>query len=90
MLAGDWASDPQPDLTGTVDVAAGDRVWRVAMTPAEVIVDGRGASPDASVTAAPSPLLLWLWGRAPDSTVEVTGDGEVAGRLRKRLALATQ
>ena len=24
MLAGDWASDPQPDLTGTVDVAAGN------------------------------------------------------------------
>lgn len=90
MLAGDWGVDPQPALTGRVDVATRDRLWRVTMKPAEVRLDAGGAPPDAVVSAEPSPLLLWLWGRAPDSAVEVTGDREAAGRLRERLALATQ
>jgi uncharacterized protein (TIGR03083 family) len=89
MLAGDWRDDPQPELTGLVDIASGHRTWRVKMTPAEVTVDGVG-TPDATIAGEASPLLLWLWGRAPDSAVEVTGNNGAAIRLRRRLALATQ
>jgi hypothetical protein len=46
--------------------------------------------PDVRVTGEPSNLLLWLWGRAPESAIEVAGDVAVARRLRHHLALATQ
>lgn len=60
------------------------------MTPGEVTVDAGGGAPDTTITAEPSPLLLWLWGRASGSAVALTGDRGVADRLRKRLAFATQ
>lgn len=90
MLAGDWSVDPQPHLTGTVDVTADDRLWQVTMTSTEVEVGPRGRPPDATVSADPSTLLLWLWGRAADSEVEITGDALAARRFRARLAAATQ
>ena len=90
MLAGDWGDDLQPDLTGTVGIVTGDRMWRVAMTPDEVTVDSADGGTEATVAGEASPLLLWLWGRAADSAVEVTGDRGAAARLRRRLALATQ
>ena len=90
MLAGDWSSEPQPDLIGTVQVGTADRLWRVDMAPTEVTVHPDGGTSDAAVTGQPSPLLLWLWGRASDAEVQVSGDRHAPGRLRKRLALATQ
>ena len=90
MLAGDWSTDPQPELTATVEVTIDSRLWRVAMAPAEVTVDTGGGAADATVTGEPSPVLLWLWGRGRDSTVQISGDREAAARLRTRLALATQ
>jgi len=90
MLAGDWSADPQPDLIGTVQVGTDDRHWLVEMAPTEVTVHADGGKPEAAVTGEPSPLLLWLWGRASDAEVQVSGDRQAAGRLRKRLALATQ
>lgn len=58
------------------------------MTADEVTVTEGASAADATVVAEPTPLLLWIWGRAPDSAVEVTGDGGAASRFRKRLALA--
>jgi uncharacterized protein (TIGR03083 family) len=88
MLAGDWSTEPQPDLTGIVEIATGGQSWRVAMAPEEVIV-GVTETASAIVSGEPSVVLLWLWGRARDG-VEITGQRTAAERLRKRLALATQ
>jgi uncharacterized protein (TIGR03083 family) len=90
MLAGDWSTEPQPDLTGTVEVASDGRTWHVAMAPTEVTVTLGGGEPGATVTGEPSALLLWLWGREPDSGIQIGGDRQTGSRLRQRLALATQ
>lgn len=91
MLDDDWDEFPQPGLTGAVMVATGDRSWRVTMTADAVVVSSSdGTSADAVVEGDPSPLLLWLWGRAPGSVVRIAGDAEAAERLRRRLAIATQ
>jgi uncharacterized protein (TIGR03083 family) len=90
MLAGDWAPEPHPELTGTVMAATGGRSWRVTMNAADVVVAQADGDADATVTADPSDLLLWLWGRAPDSAVTVAGDPRAAARFRARLAIATE
>jgi uncharacterized protein (TIGR03083 family) len=91
MFAGDWTGDEQPDLTGTVAVATPEKTWTIRMVEDRVDVnDADSANVAATVAAEPSPLLLWLYGRAPDDVVTVTGDTAHATRLRKRLAIATQ
>ena len=89
MLAGDWTTDAQPALTGRVAVSAGGRTWHVAMTADEVTVADTGEA-EATVSGEPSAVLLWLWGRAPDGAVAISGDAGAARRFRERLALATQ
>ena len=39
---------------------------------------------------APDLLLRWLWGRADDSAVRVTGDPAWAGYLRRMLVSVTR
>ena len=91
MLAGDWTGEEQPDLTGTVAVATSGRSWTIRMTEDRVDVnDADSGDVAATVAAEPSALLLWLYGRAPDDVVTVSGDTLPATRLRKRLAVATQ
>ncbi|BEP15719.1 maleylpyruvate isomerase family mycothiol-dependent enzyme [Acidothermaceae bacterium B102] len=89
MLAGDWSEEPQPGPTTTVDVSVGGRSWQVTMAPAEVVVGQVVGQAAARVSGDPSTLLLWLWGRAADSAVQVSGDQAAARQLRERLALAT-
>ena len=91
MVAGDWTGDEAPELTGTVALRTPGRAWTVAMAADRVDV-GDGASPaaEATVSADPSPLLLWSYGRESDDVVRVSGDPAAAARLRARLALATQ
>jgi hypothetical protein len=45
---------------------------------------------DTGVIGAPSDLLLWLWGRSSDASVQISGDRAVSRQLRQRIALATQ
>jgi len=91
MLDGDWTDLPQPDLTGTITVAAGGHRWRATMTSDAVVVSSSDDTPaDAIVEGESSAVLLWLWGRASDSAVGVAGDPHAAGRLRRRLKIATQ
>jgi len=71
-------------------VRTGGYAWTVALGTAGVVVE-RGPGPsDAVLTADPSDLLLWLWGRRPDTAVHVEGDGVAAAALRRALAAATQ
>lgn len=91
MFAGDWTGDEQPDLTGTVAVATPERTWTIRMVEDRVDVDDADSGDvAATVVAEPAPLLLWLYGRAPDDVVTVSGDTAHATRLRERLAVATQ
>ena len=88
MFAGDWTTDPQPDLTGEAAVAAGGASWRIEMTGNDVTVTPGTAA--TVVSGEPPDVLLWLWGRAGDDAVTTGGDPGVVRRLRARLALATQ
>lgn len=91
MFAGDWTGDEQPTLTGIVAVSTAGRTWTAVMAEDQVTVSaGDGISPEAEVTGEPSPLLLWMYGRAPDDVVSITGDRAAAIRLRQRLAIATR
>ena len=90
MLAGDWSDDPQPGSSGTVIVAADDHAWQVVMSADQIGVGKVTGDAEARISGEPSRVLLWLWGRAPESAVQQVGDPAVARRLRNRLLLATQ
>jgi len=90
MLAGEWSDDPQPGSSGTAVVAADDQDWQVVMSPDQITVGDVTGDAEVRVTGEPSNMLLWLWGRASESVVQVAGDPAVARRLRDRLSLATQ
>lgn len=91
MLGGDWGDDPQAALTGRVSVATEGKTWTIAMSADRVDIERRASLEpvDATVTAEPSALLLWMYGRAGNHQVHVEGAADAAGRLRQRLALAT-
>jgi hypothetical protein len=83
-LAGDSGQD-------TIAVLAGQNAWTLRPSPREVAVDdGVSDNPRATIQAAPDPMLRWLWGRAGDDAVRLTGDPAWAGYLRRMLAAATQ
>ena len=44
----------------------------------------------AVVSGEPSELLLWLWGRRPDTAVTLEGDSELLAAFRARLKIVTQ
>jgi uncharacterized protein (TIGR03083 family) len=83
-LAGDSGQD-------TITVLAGQTAWTVRPSPHEVVVtDGPGENPRVVIQAAPDPMLRWLWGRAGDNTVRLTGEQAWADYLRRILTAATQ
>src|SRR5216683_667649 len=57
-----------------ITVIAGQAAWTVRPSPPQVIVDG-GADDGAVavIDAAPDAMLRWLWGRAADGEIVVTG-----------------
>ena len=75
-----------PDPESTVDAApAAGRMrvrWNAAKYPMALVRDAATGqvmgyvrrSGDAVVSGEPSELLLWLWGRRPDSAVSQEGD----------------
>ncbi len=73
-----------------ITVIAGQAAWTVRPSPPQVIVDG-GADDGAVavIDAAPDAMLRWLWGRAADGEIVVTGDASWAGYLRRLLAAVT-
>jgi uncharacterized protein (TIGR03083 family) len=82
-LAGD-------DGTDTVVVTVGPVSWTVRPTPSSVsVADGGDEAARAVVSAAPDAMLRWLWGRADDGVITVSGDPEWAAYLRRLLAAVT-
>jgi hypothetical protein len=78
-------------MTGQrVAVKTGGRAWRVVLDREATTVSGGDGSVDATVTGQPSDMLLWLWGRQPDDSVEMSGDRDAHRLMRTRLVMATQ
>lgn len=72
-------------------MSAGQAAWTVRPSPREVRVTGGAADhPLVTIQAAPDPMLGWLWGRAGDDTVRMTGDLAWADYLRRMLVAVTQ
>jgi uncharacterized protein (TIGR03083 family) len=75
---------------GTVAVRTGDHIWRSTLTADEAQLSREPGPVDAVVSGEPSELLLWLWGRRPDSAVSREGDDELLRAFRERLRVVTQ
>ena len=93
----DWflayqAEDVGPDGPGrgTVAVRTGDHIWRVGLEADTVTLSREPGRADAIVSGEPSELLLWLWGRRPDTAVQREGDADALQGLRERLRVVTQ
>jgi uncharacterized protein (TIGR03083 family) len=72
-----------------VRLGTGDRWWTVGLHARLVEVHDRPVAPEAVVRADPALLYRWLWGRAPNSVLDVEGDPAVVAELRSLLARAT-
>src|SRR6266702_6070343 len=77
----DVAADPDLDVTRHMDrtvlVRTGSYAWHVAVAsgaPEQIVLGREPAPAQATVSAEPSELLLWLWGRRPDLAVTIHGD----------------
>ncbi|MDQ1725452.1 MAG: hypothetical protein QOG52_2480 [Frankiaceae bacterium] len=88
---------PEDGADRTVAVRAGGAAWRCHLHPAAVDVTRatdaeqvRDWPADAAIGGEPSAVLLWLWGRAPDDAVGLTGDADVLRAFRGRVRIATQ
>ena len=105
MLAGDWSDvsaeewgdvDPKAGAGQPIDLRAGERHWRVVLEPDRIEAFGLFGDPiedtpaAVTVTGKPSNLLLWAWGRLPETAVTVDGDEAAVAALRDRITLATQ
>jgi uncharacterized protein (TIGR03083 family) len=76
--------------TDTIVVTAGPVSWTVRPTPKSVsVTDGADRSARAEVSAGPDGMLRWLWGRAGDDLIAVTGDQAWAAYLRRLMASVT-
>ena len=75
---------------GTVAVRTGDHIWRTTLTADEAQLSREPGASQAVVSGEPSELLLWLWGRRPDSAVTREGDGDLLTAFRGRLRVVTQ
>jgi uncharacterized protein (TIGR03083 family) len=88
LKGGHLASGSDQD---TIAVMAGQTAWTVRPSPGEVVIeDGASANPRVVIQAAPDPMLRWLWGRAGDDAVRLTGDPAWASYLRRMLVATTQ
>jgi uncharacterized protein (TIGR03083 family) len=79
-----------PPGRGTVAVRTGEHIWRQTLTADEARLAREPGPADAVVSGEPSELLLWLWGRRPDSAVQREGDEQLLAAFRERLRVVTQ
>jgi uncharacterized protein (TIGR03083 family) len=73
-----------------VRVSAGGRSWSAKLTTAGVVVSESDTDAAASVFGEPDAVLLWLWRRGGDETVQRDGDVSLIATLRELLFTATQ
>ena len=91
MYAGDWSDEPDEAATGQrVAISTGGRTWLVTLEREAVTVAEEVGDTEATLSGAPSDVLLWLWGRAPDQRLTRSGNEDAIRLLRARLVLATQ
>lgn len=95
----EWLEDFGDHLAGcdgrAVLITTGGRGWLVRLTPDGVDLASAGpgageAEAAAAVTGDPQAMLLWLWRRAGDESVEIGGDRTLVSKLRELLGDATQ
>ena len=85
------AGEPLASHDGAITVLAGPRTWTIRPSPRDVTVtDGAAAADRARIEGSPAGVLRWLWGRAGDEAVQLSGDPVWAAYLRRLLAAATQ
>jgi uncharacterized protein (TIGR03083 family) len=74
----EWLEDfaePLAKGDGSVLVSAGGQSWLVAWDSSGVSTEpGKGAA-DAEIAGAPDAVLRWLWRRAGDQVIEISGNG---------------
>lgn len=79
---------------GAVAISGGGRHWLAVFEPgrsaARRVDESEARAADATVSGDPMPLYLWIWGRAPDQSVRISGDPEAAAQLWALLRPATQ
>jgi len=78
---------------GAVGIETAGRAWLAILSTVRnsarrvPAVDAQAA--DAVVTGNPMNVYLWLWGRAPDRAVEISGDFDASAQLWGLLRIAT-
>jgi uncharacterized protein (TIGR03083 family) len=99
FLSDDWDSvtpdewdgvDPNAGAGSTIAVRTRGTAWRSTLGPDVILLERGDGDADAAVAGEPEAVLLWLWGRRPDSTVELEGDPAALAAFRDRLRIATQ
>jgi uncharacterized protein (TIGR03083 family) len=92
-LAGGHPPDVDADADGraAIVIAAGEQAWTIRPGPGQVLVED-GAQPGSQVRieGPPGAVLRWVWGRAGDDAVQLSGDPAWADYLRRLLAVVTQ
>ncbi|WP_248959353.1 maleylpyruvate isomerase family mycothiol-dependent enzyme [Sphaerisporangium perillae] len=75
-----------------LSVATGHHAWTVLPTPSGVEVQdaATGFAGEALVSGEPAALLLWLWNRAGDDAVRLSGDQALLGQFRALRTAVTQ
>lgn len=87
----EWgAVDPRAGVGKTIAMRSGGRVWRSTLGPDRIALARHDGPADASVSGDPAAVLLWLWGRRPDSVVDLGGERSALAAFRDRLRIATQ
>jgi uncharacterized protein (TIGR03083 family) len=77
-----------------VGLSAGTTHWTVIAAPKSIEVTQSTAAEAPSCAARaeadPAALLLWLWNRADDDAIELSGVGDLLGQFRRLRIIATQ
>jgi hypothetical protein len=77
--------------TGTGTGRAGRTAWTVRPAPRAVLVaDGAADGARVVIEGTPESVFRWLWGRADDNAVRISGELAWADYLRRMLTELTQ
>lgn len=92
MLGGPWWEEPGQETAAPVDARAalrtGTGAWLADVRAGAVDVVRAEGDADVVVSGPPHDLFLWLWGRAPASSLVVVGRTDLVGALERRFAEA--